>query len=193
MIVTEMDTKRKLILDTATRLFITYSVKSVTIDDVSSQLGISKKTFYLFYHSKTDLLLDVIKKMELAYKDHVQQLQLLKLPPLLELESFFNWVQEQLHYYTPRFLRDLETFYPKVYQQLRDSLKEEFTAFIIKNIKTGKNKKLYKKCIDPCSFANVCELQMQSLFRNEAADPEKKKEWIKDTGILFMSAIIKTK
>lgn len=187
-----MDTKRNLILDTATRLFITYSVKSVTIDDVSAHLGISKKTFYLYYSGKTELLLDVVKKLELAYKDHVQQLQLLKLPPLLELQSFFEWVLAQLQYYTPRFLRDLEKFYPELHQQLKSSLKEQFIAFIISNLKSGKSKKIYKKDINAGSFANICELQMQYLFRNEVADPGKRKEWIQDTCILFMNAIVKT-
>lgn len=192
MLTIKMETKRKLILDTATRLFITYSVKSITIDDVSDHLGISKKTFYLYYSSKTELLLDVVKKLELAYKDHVQQLQLLKLPPLLELESFFGWILEQLQFYTPRFLRDLEKFYPEVHQQLKSSLKDQFTAFIVNNIKAGKHTKVYKRGIDPCSFANVCELQMHNLFRNDVADPGRRKEWIHDTCILFMNAIVKT-
>src|SRR5690606_9286010 len=37
-------------------LFLKYGIRSVTMDDVSSEMGISKKTVYKFFENKADLV-----------------------------------------------------------------------------------------------------------------------------------------
>ena len=44
------------ILHKATDLFLTYGVKSVTMDDIAKELAISKKTIYTFFSTKTKLV-----------------------------------------------------------------------------------------------------------------------------------------
>ncbi|MCB9225953.1 MAG: helix-turn-helix transcriptional regulator [Chitinophagales bacterium] len=44
------------IINKATELFFQYGVRSVTMDDLSKDLGISKKTLYQFVQNKSDLV-----------------------------------------------------------------------------------------------------------------------------------------
>jgi AcrR family transcriptional regulator len=46
------------ILTKATDLFLTLGFKSVTMDDIASEMGISKKTIYLHYSNKDQLVED---------------------------------------------------------------------------------------------------------------------------------------
>ena len=43
-------------------LFMKYGLKSVSMDDISRQLGISKKTLYQCVENKRDLILEVFQK-----------------------------------------------------------------------------------------------------------------------------------
>lgn len=54
----------------ASELFLRNGIKSVTMDDVARELGISKKTLYLFVESKEDL---VNKVLELHFQDEKSQ------------------------------------------------------------------------------------------------------------------------
>ena len=44
------------ILDTATELFLTRGFKSVTMDDLAEEMGMSKKTIYSHFSNKTALV-----------------------------------------------------------------------------------------------------------------------------------------
>ncbi|MEO6760211.1 MAG: TetR/AcrR family transcriptional regulator, partial [Saprospiraceae bacterium] len=43
-------------------LFMRYGIKSLTMDDVARELGISKKTLYQFVENKDDLVVKVIER-----------------------------------------------------------------------------------------------------------------------------------
>ena len=48
-------------LKQAQALFLKYGIKSMTMDDVARELGISKKTLYQFVENKDDLILKMLK------------------------------------------------------------------------------------------------------------------------------------
>ena len=52
---------RKRIVDTATVLFQRNGIKQMRMDDVASELGISKKTIYEVFSDKEEILLEVVK------------------------------------------------------------------------------------------------------------------------------------
>ena len=57
--------KRDEILFNVCRLFHKYGIKSVTMDDIANNIGISKKTLYTYFKDKSDLVkksIDFIKK-----------------------------------------------------------------------------------------------------------------------------------
>ena len=47
------------LLNNISTLFKKYGVKSVTMDDIASEFGISKKTLYQHFENKTDVVYNV--------------------------------------------------------------------------------------------------------------------------------------
>ena len=45
---------REKILDTAGNMFLNYGFKSVTMDDIANEIGISKKTIYKYFQNKVE-------------------------------------------------------------------------------------------------------------------------------------------
>ena len=55
---------RSKIIDVASDMFLTKGIKTVKMDDVSKELGISKRTLYEFFNNKETLLLYCMKNMK---------------------------------------------------------------------------------------------------------------------------------
>ena len=47
---------KETIINKATSLFLSLGVKSVTMDDIANDLGMSKKTIYTYFDNKTCLV-----------------------------------------------------------------------------------------------------------------------------------------
>ena len=56
-----MEQKQR-VLNKVAEMFMRYGIKSVTMDDISSNLGISKKTLYLYVDNKADLIQQVFQQ-----------------------------------------------------------------------------------------------------------------------------------
>ena len=58
-----MNKQKKDILKTASGLFSKYGLKSVSIDDICSGLGISKKTFYNYFKHNCNNIKDLLMRL----------------------------------------------------------------------------------------------------------------------------------
>jgi len=54
-----MNEEQKRILLKVSELYTKYGIKSITMDDVARELGISKKTLYQFVSDKNELLVSL--------------------------------------------------------------------------------------------------------------------------------------
>ncbi|MBA7563974.1 hypothetical protein ES708_05636 [subsurface metagenome] len=52
--------KNKILIEKARELYYKYGIKSITMDDVAREMGISKKTLYQEVKNKTELVEKVI-------------------------------------------------------------------------------------------------------------------------------------
>jgi len=55
-----MNEKTKEYLDRATSIFMRLGIRSVTMDDIARELGVSKKTLYVHFKDKNDLIKQIM-------------------------------------------------------------------------------------------------------------------------------------
>ncbi|MCR9083649.1 MAG: TetR/AcrR family transcriptional regulator, partial [Cyclobacteriaceae bacterium] len=60
------------IIDAAYKLFLEKGFRSTTMDDICQSLGISKKTLYRFFSSKTELLAAAFEKLKIRMTAKVE-------------------------------------------------------------------------------------------------------------------------
>ena len=60
-------TERQEIINKAAELYLKYGIKSITVDDLANELGISKKTIYQHISNKEELLEAVINELTSTY------------------------------------------------------------------------------------------------------------------------------
>jgi AcrR family transcriptional regulator len=131
-----MEVKER-ILTKAAELFMRYGIRSITMDEIAAQLGISKKTIYQFFTDKDDMVEAVIDleigKNEadcIQFRDEsenaVHQI-------FLAVES----LEEMLKYTNPIMLYDLEKHHPRSFLKLREYKYRFLYQMIMENLRAG--------------------------------------------------------
>ena len=129
-------------------LYHKYAIKSVTMDDVARELGISKKTLYQHVTNKNELVEKVIYcELEKTGQKHyqIQQMNLNAIEELFEVSKIMN---EHLKKHNPALFYDLKKYYPKIYHQIRKKKREKAYESILRNLKKGISEGIYRKEIN---------------------------------------------
>ncbi|EMY5508505.1 MULTISPECIES: TetR/AcrR family transcriptional regulator [Bacillus] len=92
-IVKEYEERRKEILETAERLFVTKGYTKTTVNDILKEIGIAKGTFYHYFKSKEEVMDEIIMRI---IKDDVAKAKVIVSNPNIPvLEKLFRVLMEQ--------------------------------------------------------------------------------------------------
>ena len=136
------------ILEKSKELFLNLGFKSVTMDDIATNSGISKKTIYAHFANKIQLveaatlhIFDVISKgIDII---HEQQQN-----PIIELFEIKRFVMKHLKDEKSSPQYQLQKYYPKIFKNLKHKQFELMQELFKENLTKGIEQKLYRKDID---------------------------------------------
>lgn len=141
-----------------------YGIKSVTMDDVSRELGISKKTLYQYVNDKNEL---VEKVLELEISDRAKDFAKMNCPDLNAIEEIFEvhkMVREMLKNYNPSTEYDLRKYYPELYGQLIKVRRERIYNNTLANLAKGKAEGLYRQELNEELIAKLQLSRVEAAF-----------------------------
>ncbi|HDR7287288.1 MULTISPECIES: TetR/AcrR family transcriptional regulator [Bacillus cereus group] len=92
-IVKEYEERRKEILETAERLFLTKGYTKTTVNDILKEIGIAKGTFYHYFKSKEEVMDEII--MRIIKEDVAKAKVIVSNPNIPVLEKLFRVLMEQ--------------------------------------------------------------------------------------------------
>ena len=134
-----MDEKGIEILGKTAHLFMRLGIKSMTMDDIARQLGVSKKTLYLYVSDKNDLVVKVMQQIvqhEKDFSNHLCEIHDNSIDMLFALSKDVAQKFGQMH---PSINYDMQKYHPeawKIYEDFRTT----FIADCIKeNLERGIN------------------------------------------------------
>ncbi len=136
------------ILQKSADLFLLYGIRSITMDEIALQLGISKKTIYQFYADKNELVSAVILKILDHNQDCCQAYKKTAKNAINEVFLAMEMVQEMFENMNPSMLYDLEKYHPESFEKFV-FYKNNFLYKIIKeNLEWGIKEELYRDDIN---------------------------------------------
>jgi AcrR family transcriptional regulator len=153
-------------------LYNRYGIKSVTMDDVSRELGISKKTLYECIEDKTDLIRMV---MRMAYTHHGEKLLEITTRGLNAIEELFEvnrYMTRMVKEQNPTLLYDLQKYYPELHQALMLEQKTRMHEAIRENLIKGIEQGLYRKDMHVEVIARLHMTRMEYKYRPDEFLPE---------------------
>lgn len=161
------------LLDSIRDLFIKYGIKSLTMDDISRHLGISKKTLYLSFKNKKDLVKKVMEHKISTLECDMDSLEGEEANAIDELMSISKKMSKGLADAHPSIMYDIQKYYPQAWKILHCH-KEEF-AFnkMLTNLKRGIEEGLYRDNVNPEVIAKAFLVMTDAMMSNQLALPGK--------------------
>lgn len=169
-----MNEELKNILEKVRELYVRYGIKSVTMDDVARELGISKKTLYQHVIDKNDL---VYKVFELEINDSSKKFECSFNSESNAIEQIFDvhkWVVGRMKVYSPVSDYDLKKYYPDLYRKIDSVRRERIYDFVINNLKKGKAEGLYRSDLDIDIISKIHVSRIQNTFDSDLLTNEEK-------------------
>ena len=141
-----MEKKKKHILEKTAELYLKYGIRSVTMEDVSREVGISKKTLYQNFKDKEDLVNQTIDN--LIYQNHYEKAKRESDNAIDALLAMKNEIGRIMKQYNNNLEFELKKYYPKQYKKVCRHKHDDIFENTIDNIKQGISEGLYRKDVD---------------------------------------------
>ncbi len=153
------------ILEKGAQLFFRYGVKSVTMDAIAADLGISKKTIYQHFPDKDSMVLQVVEIF--VQQDEVKWAELDKQFPNVIEKMFksFEMMKEMLSQMDPRLLFEIEKYFPNAYKVFRDYNEKGIHAYLINDFKKGIQFGYFRRDIDVELLARLRMAEVGLAFK----------------------------
>ena len=161
------------ILEGASKLFFKYGVRSVTMDDVASNLSISKKTIYQFFKNKDDLVTSISKEHMAEEKDDYLQIEDCSTNALEEIMEVSQCFRRHMNEINPKLLFELKKYH-SVAWNIYVQFKTDFIKNHIKrNIERGISEGYYRGDLNPDILSTFRVEQVELIFDEQIFPREK--------------------
>jgi TetR/AcrR family transcriptional regulator, cholesterol catabolism regulator len=139
---------RERILIKAEEVFLRYGIRSVSMDDLATQLGMSKKTLYQAFTEKDELILEIVKIYTERSRMDCESVRAISKDAIHENLLTMQRVMEDLSNMNPVVLYDLQKFHHKAYDAFLQYKNNYLLQFIQENIQRGVQEKLFRNDLD---------------------------------------------
>ncbi len=138
------DQKLISILDRIVELFYEFGIRNLNMDDISRQLGISKKTLYQYFKSKEDLIEKLFYYDEIKWNEKISEIKLLNLNAIDILIQVSLVVSEEISKLDAKLKFELKKYYEPIFSQFMVKKQNHIFQHISKNIQKGISEGLYR-------------------------------------------------
>ena len=153
------------ILQQAETMFLRYGLKSVSMDDISQQLGISKKTLYHHFEDKEMLVTEVVKSV-LQTNESLMEADIVNSQNAIHEEFLAITLMSTLFQtMNPFILFDLQKYYPKGFEVFVKHKQECIAEKVRSNLKRGIEEGLYRPEINIPILLNLRQESLMMPFK----------------------------
>jgi AcrR family transcriptional regulator len=154
------------ILEKGAELFFRYGVKTITMDSIATELGISKKTIYQHFPDKDTMVFEVVKtfiEQDVAKWDELNRLYSNVIEKMFKS---FEMMKDMLTQMNPRLLFEIQKYFPNAFQLFTAHGEKCIHEYLVADFKKGAQFGYFRKDID---FELLARLRMAEV--NLAFDP----------------------
>ncbi len=161
-----MDVKDR-IVQGSLRQFMQYGFRNVSMDDIASNLGMSKKTLYQHFTEKEELVAAALEfDIENNQKDCVRCINTSN-NAVAEVYDIISVVAEQLRDMNPMVLFEMQKYHPKAFKRFQQHKDEFILKMIHQNLLRGIAEGLYREDINIEVLAKFRLESMMLIFNPE--------------------------
>lgn len=159
-IMTELDTKQR-IQQAANDLVMQYGIRSVSMDDIAANLGMSKKTIYQYFKDKDELVDAVVDDIIVTNRYECNTDREKADNAVHEIFMVMDMMAEMFKAMNPSILFDMQKYHPATFRKFLKH-KNEFLYNVCKeNLERGIREELYRPEI---AVDILCRYRVETMF-----------------------------
>ncbi|NUN70953.1 MAG: TetR/AcrR family transcriptional regulator [Bacteroidetes bacterium] len=161
MDVAEHEPKER-ILELAKDRFFRSGFNKVTLDELSGELGISKKTMYKFFPSKEEMVKAVVWMMMHRVEKEVKRITEQDKPFTHRLADLIIFIGRTVGKLSKSFQQDMKRFAPVIWNEVERFRQEHIVGKVVAMIRRAKEEKVFREDIND----EVIVLMVTTCFQN---------------------------
>lgn len=163
--------ERTRLLDDISAILIKKGLKSTTMDEVASHLGMSKRTLYEIFENKNEMIRMAIDRNREIMREKTEEFFSTSANVMEALLRTFQWQGQFMANVNVDYFRDLDLYYKDIKDDL-DRDKQFVSEKIFYIIKLGVQQGVFRRDVDYQTTLLMFHVQMESLKRMEEFFPK---------------------
>lgn len=139
-------------------------IRSLTMDEVARQLGVSKKTIYKYVADKNELVRRAVQFQQEEEQAAIQKICQKGHNAIDELFEISRHISDMLAQIHPSVHFDLEKYHPDAWQLSMNCRQEQVYTCISSNLENGKSQGLYRADLDSDIIAKIYIAKLDVVF-----------------------------
>ncbi len=179
-----METRQR-IVKTASELIMRFGAKSVTMNDIANELGMSKKTLYQHFSNKEEIIFSVTEVLTENQHTEMLLIRTQAKDAVHEVMLILNWMSKMFQELSPAMINDIRKYYPKSWRIFQEFKSNVILGMVKENLEWGQGEGIYRPemnieiisllrvsqietCLDPAFFPlgkfDLAYIQKQTLL-----------------------------
>lgn len=168
----QLDIKKK-ILTAAENLFMKYGVRSISMDDISRHLSVSKKTLYQHFTDKEDIVSMACQAHLESMASKFKEFTSTSKNAIEELAKISKCLKHMMENTNPSLLFDLQKFHPKAWAVWMEHKNKFIRESVIRNLRQGIEEGYYRSDLDVEIIAAMRLELVQLPFNDNVFPPSR--------------------
>lgn len=161
------------IITAAGELFFRHGIKSITMDDIASHLGMSKKTIYQFYADK-DAIVVALTNQELTTQNlEMDEVRKTAINAIDEIFKTMSCLSRTFVKINANVFYDMQKFHPESWKRFHEFKEEKMLGFVEENLKSGIKDELYRSDVNVKIMAKFRMEEVAMAFNPTIFPPDK--------------------
>lgn len=136
------------LMDKIVTMFFEFGIRNLNMDDISRNLGISKKTLYQYFKSKEDLIEKIFEYDEIRWDREFAKINVDELNAIEIILFASSMVAKEMNQMNPKLKFELKKYYEPIYNQFLIRKRNHIYNQISKNIHKGIREGLYRSDVN---------------------------------------------
>ncbi len=141
-------TPKEIIVEQAYEMFFRSGIKSITMDDISRETGVSKRTIYENFRDKDELVASCLHLMDERFNREYNKIEKESDNTLIMVFRFMKFGTDVLNSINPQFTPDLKKYHFRVWKETMTVNEKKYNARTLKILKKGIRERVFRETID---------------------------------------------
>ncbi|UYZ58669.1 TetR/AcrR family transcriptional regulator [Hymenobacter latericus] len=159
------------ILQAAVELFMRNGIRSVSMDDIAAQLGMSKKTLYKWFDNKDQIVLATMQQHLGREESSCELVFAAGGNALEEMFSLMHWHKQMLSTVHPSIFHELQKYYPEAWALFEEHKNTFILSKITENLRRGIDEGLFRADLDVEIIARLRLAEIELMFDGRVFPP----------------------